>query len=181
MRPKRNKDEFRRESIASLKSFLKHKKYKKDKLINDELYRLVKNSKAKRVMLYLPLKLEVDIYSLIKKLREEKIELLVPFMVGKSFRLVKYRLPLESKKFGLKEPKYSKQHINKQIDIAIVPIVGMDATFRRVGFGKGMYDRFFEKEIKNINKIVFVARKLCYSKNIITNHYDIKADMVIVP
>ena len=181
MRVKASKNEFRKESIASLKIFLKHKKYKKDKLVIEELYKFIKKSKAKRVMLYLPLKLEVDIYPLIKKLREEKVELLVPFMEGKSFRLVKYRLPLESRKFGLKEPKYSKQHINKKIDIAIVPIVGMDATFRRVGFGKGMYDRFFEKEIKNINKIVFVARKLCYSKNIITDHYDVKADMVIVP
>jgi len=55
----------------------------------------------------------------------------------------------------------------------------MDITRRRVGFGKGMYDRFFEKEIKNIKKIVFVARDLCYSKSIVTNHYDIKADIIV--
>ena len=181
MRVKINKNEFRTESLNSLKILFKQRTYRNDKLVIDELYYLLKRSRVQRVMLYLPLKLEVDIYPLIKKLRQEKVELLVPFMEGKSFRLVKYRLPLESRKFGLKEPKYSKQHINKKIDIAIVPIVGMDVTFRRVGFGKGMYDRFFEKEIKNINKIVFVARKLCYSKNIITNHYDVKADMVIVP
>jgi 5-formyltetrahydrofolate cyclo-ligase len=50
-----------------------------------------------------------------------------------------------------------------------------------VGFGKGMYDRFFEKEIGNIKKVVFVARVLCYSKEVVTDHYDVKADMVIVP
>jgi len=55
----------------------------------------------------------------------------------------------------------------------------MDLTRRRVGFGKGMYDRFFEKEIKNINRTVFVARELCYSQAILTNHYDIKADIVV--
>jgi 5-formyltetrahydrofolate cyclo-ligase len=44
-----------------------------------------------------------------------------------------------------------------------------------------MYDRFFEKEIKNINKTVFVARELCYSKKIVTDHYDVRADLVIVP
>jgi 5-formyltetrahydrofolate cyclo-ligase len=102
-------------------------------------------------------------------------------MEGKSFRLVKYRLPLEKKRFGIKEPKDSKQYRKKNIDLAIVPIVGLDITLRRVGFGKGMYDRFFEKEIKNIDKTVFVARKLCYSHEIITNDHDIKADIIIIP
>eukprot|EP00831_Metopus_contortus_P060499 TRINITY_DN52419_c0_g1_i1.p2 TRINITY_DN52419_c0_g1~~TRINITY_DN52419_c0_g1_i1.p2 ORF type:complete len:145 (-),score=27.86 TRINITY_DN52419_c0_g1_i1:164-598(-) len=100
---------------------------------------------------------------------------------GKSFRVVKYRYPLEKNCFGIKEPKDSRQYRNKKLDIAIVPIVGMDITYRRVGFGKGMYDRFFEKEIKNINKTVFVARELCYSKEIVTDDYDVKADMIIVP
>jgi len=132
-------------------------------------------------MLYIPLGMEVNLNPLIKRLRREKRLLYVPFMEGKSFRLVKYRYPLETKRFGIKEPKSSKQYRIKQIDIAIVPIVGMDAAQRRVGFGKGMYDRFFEKEIKNIKKTVFVARELCYSQKKITDHYDIKADMVIVP
>jgi 5-formyltetrahydrofolate cyclo-ligase len=57
----------------------------------------------------------------------------------------------------------------------------MDAVHRRIGFGKGMYDRFFEKEIKNINKVVFVARQLCYSGEIVTDHHDVTADMIIVP
>jgi 5-formyltetrahydrofolate cyclo-ligase len=124
---------------------------------------------------------EVNLCPLIKRLREEKRELYVPFMEGKSFRVVKYRLPLEKKCFGIKEPKDSKQYRTKKLDMAIVPIVGLDITHRRVGFGKGMYDRFFEKEIENINKIVFVARELCYSKKIVTNRHDVKADVVIVP
>jgi 5-formyltetrahydrofolate cyclo-ligase len=102
-------------------------------------------------------------------------------MEGKSFRLVKYRYPLRVKRFGIKEPNDSKQYRKKQIDIAVVPIVGMDASYRRVGFGKGMYDRFFEKETENIKKVVFVARELCFSKEIVTDRYDIKADIVIVP
>ncbi len=44
-----------------------------------------------------------------------------------------------------------------------------------------MYDRFFEKETKNIKKRVFVARELCFSKEIVTNRYDVEADIVIVP
>ncbi|SFZ97712.1 5-formyltetrahydrofolate cyclo-ligase [hydrothermal vent metagenome] len=181
MQNKIEKTEFRKNCLKRLRKVSKIGRYKKDKVVLKRLYEIIKNNDAKSVMLYLPLNSEINTYPLIKRLRKEKVKIYVPFMEGKSFRLVKYRYPLEKKHFGLKEPKDSKQHRIKKLDIAIVPIVGMDVTFRRVGFGKGMYDRFFEKEIKNINKIVFVARALCYSEEIITNHYDIQADMVVVP
>jgi len=181
MQKEMNKKQFREYCLKRLKKVSVVRKYKKDKLVLERLYRLIVQSNARKIMLYLPLNTEVDLYPLIRQLRREKRELYVPFMEGKSFRVVKYRYPLEKKRFGIKEPKDSKQYRIKRLDIAIVPIVGMDVTHRRVGFGKGMYDRFFEKEIKNINKIVFVARELCYSKEIITNHYDIKADIVVTP
>jgi 5-formyltetrahydrofolate cyclo-ligase len=181
MQKEMNKKQFREYCIKCLRKANNIRKYKKDREVLATLYRLIVETNAQKIMLYLPLKMEVNLYPLIRKLREEKRELYVPFMEGKSFRVVKYRYPLKKKRFGIKEPKNSKQFRIKKLDIAIVPIVGMDVTQRRVGFGKGMYDRFFEKEIKNINKIVFVARELCYSKKIITNHYDIKADIVVTP
>jgi 5-formyltetrahydrofolate cyclo-ligase len=147
----------------------------------DRLYGEIMKRDAKRIMLYLPLKMEVDLYPLIKQLRKERRKLYVPFMEGESFRLVKYRLPLERKKFGIKEPKDSKQYRVRTLDMAIVPIVGLDSTHRRVGFGKGMYDRFFERENRYIKETVFIARELCYSKEIITDKYDIQADMIITP
>jgi 5-formyltetrahydrofolate cyclo-ligase len=42
-----------------------------------------------------------------------------------------------------------------------------------------MYDRFFEKESKNIKRTVFLARELCYSKEIITDDFDVTADITI--
>jgi 5-formyltetrahydrofolate cyclo-ligase len=181
MQKEMNKKQFREYCLKRLKKVSVVGRYKKDKEILKYLHRLIVWSSARRIMLYLPLNTEVNLYPLIKQLRREKRELYVPFMEGKSFRVVKYRYPLEKKRFGIKEPKDSKQFRIKKLDIAIVPIVGMDVTHRRVGFGKGMYDRFFEKEIKNIDRVVFVARELCYSKEIITNHYDIKADIVVTP
>jgi len=181
MKQEKNKKQFRQHCLKRLKKVSSLGAYKKDKRVLALLYKYIVEQNARKIMLYLPLATEVDLYPLIKRLRREKYALYVPFMEGKSFRLVKYRYPLETKRFGIKEPKDSKQFRIKRLDIAIVPIVGMDITQRRVGFGKGMYDRFFEKEIKNINKTVFVARELCYSKEILTNHYDIKADIVVTP
>lgn len=175
------KKQFRAESLKRLKHASGTGIYQKDKKVLALLYSIIVQSKAKNVMLYLPLKAEVNLYPLILRLRKEKRVLYVPFMEGTSFRLVKYRLPLKQKQFGIKEPNDSKQYRIKDIDLAIVPMVGTDATHRRVGFGKGMYDRFFEKQNKNIKQTIFVARELCYSKEVVTDHYDVKADMIITP
>ena len=175
------KKAFRKDCLQRLKKTSVLGSYAKDKKILSVLYRHIIFSHCKNVMLYLPLQTEVNLYPLIKRLRKEKKTLYVPFMEGTSFRLVKYRLPLLQKKFGIKEPKDSKQYRKKQIDMAIVPIVGVDVTHRRVGFGKGMYDRFFEKNKKNIKQVVFVARELCYAKEIVTDHYDVRADMILTP
>ncbi|NOR56138.1 MAG: 5-formyltetrahydrofolate cyclo-ligase [Sulfurovum sp.] len=175
------KEAFRKASIASLKKASKQGAYLKDKFVLERLYEEIVQANAQSIMLYIPLGMEVNLFPLILKLRKEKRKLYVPFMEGASFRLVRYRLPLQVKRFGIKEPKDSKQVRNKQIDMAIVPIVGVDLTHRRVGFGKGMYDRFFEKNHKNIKEVVFVARKLCYTHTLVTNHYDVKADKIIAP
>jgi 5-formyltetrahydrofolate cyclo-ligase len=94
--------------------------------------------------------------------------------------LVKYRLPLKIKKFGVKEPSKS-NNIYKRIDLAIVPIIGTDSTLRRVGFGKGFYDRFFEREGDKIDQVCFIGRKLCLSPEIVTDNYDVEGDFYITP
>ena len=180
MCPESKKTRFRKKCLQQLQQASGYGAYIKDKQVQKELYRLIRETDARSIMLYLPLKTEVNLYPLIRKLRREKRRLYVPFMEGASFRLVKYRYPLKRKRFGFKEPYDSKQYRKKEIDLSIVPIVGTDVTLRRVGFGKGMYDRFFEKEIKNIKKVVFVARTLCYSEETVTDNFDVQADMIIV-
>jgi 5-formyltetrahydrofolate cyclo-ligase len=99
-------------------------------------------------------------------------------MVGKSFRLVKYRLPLKIKNLSVKETNNSTK-IYKKIDLAIVPVIGIDKTFRRVGFGKGFYDRFFGEKSTHIKEIFFIGRETCISDKNITNDYDIKGEQYI--
>ncbi len=175
-----DKKHFRKHCFGKLRK-ASQRGYIKDKKIVEQLYRWVVAQRAASVMLYVPLSTEVNLFPLIAKLRRQKRRLYVPFMEGKSFRLVKYRLPLQTKQFGIQEPKDSKQYRPREIDIAIVPIVGVDVTYRRIGFGKGMYDRFYEKNRKNIKQTVFVARELCYAKEIVTDHYDIEADIIFTP
>lgn len=174
-----DKKKFRTIALGRLKSISSLSAYSTDKKINEQLYHIIREKNAKTVMLYIPLGLEVNIMSLIRRLRREGVLVLVPFMVGKSFTLVKYRLPLSVKQYGIKEPKISKQFRKKLVNISVVPITGVDASFRRIGFGKGMYDRFFEKEQNNIDEIIFIQRTLCFSREIITDDFDVRADIVV--
>ncbi len=173
-----NKSEFRKDCIDKLKKQNNIRNFYMDKIVSQKLYRYIKESGFKVVMLYIPLKIEINISTLIKQLRIEKITLLVPFMEGKSFRLVKYRLPIKVKKFGVKEPNIS-NNFYKKIDLAIIPIIGTDKSFRRVGFGKGFYDRFFERSGKNIDRIFFLGRRSCICSEIITDDYDVEGNLYI--
>lgn len=173
-----DKKTFRKICIKRLKEKNQGNNYKLDKMVIGKLSTIIEESGSKVIMLYIPLKIEINILNLIVKLRKEGKVLLVPFMEGESFSLVKYRLPLNIKQFGVKEPHHSNKY-NKKIDLAIVPIIGTDSTLRRVGFGKGFYDRFFQKNRKNIKKILFVGRQRCVSSEIITDDYDVKGDLYI--
>jgi len=153
----------------------KHNKYYYSKKIGWQLYKLCKHHK--NILFFIPMDTEVDIHWVLKKLRREKKNIFVPFMEDLSFKMVKYQLPLIKKKFSILEPD-NKQKTRIKIDLAIVPIVGIDLTFRRIGFGKGMYDRFFDK-LGYRPKVVFVQLKPCFSKNVLTQKHDVRADEYI--
>ena len=168
---------FRKKCIKKLQFSSKIGRIKKDKEICLNILKIITIFKPKKLLVYIPLDIEVNIMPLINKLRKEKIcEIYVPYMLGKSFKAVKYRLPLHKKKFGIKEPNNSMLEV--KIDMAIVPIIGTDITNRRVGFGRGMYDDYFAK-LKYHPIKIFVQRELCKSKQIVTETHDIKADFII--
>ncbi len=174
------KNDFRKLCLKRLQFFSKIAKIKKDKTICSKIINIIKVYKPKKVLLYIPLKTEVDVMPIINRLRKDKnIEVYVPYMKGESFVPVKYRLPLKKKKFNIKEPNFSPYKNNKiDLDLVVVPIVGIDDTYRRVGFGAGMYDRFYDTlKIKPIT--IFTQLSLCKSEKIVTNKHDIRADYII--
>lgn len=85
-----------------------------------------------------------------------------------------YKPPFVKGKFGIFEPVESIP-IDK-IDVAIVPLIAADYEFNRVGYGKGYYDRFFEKH--DCLKI-----GLCYSVQVVdkieADKTDVALDMLV--
>ncbi|MBA1432342.1 MAG: 5-formyltetrahydrofolate cyclo-ligase [Epsilonproteobacteria bacterium] len=172
------KSKFREKCLKKLANTKQERKYYRDSLLNKALLREIQSKKRKNILFYYPLPNEADIRKTLQKLRK-KHTVYLPFMVGKSFKMVPFRLPLKKKKFGIFEAGNTLRDI-KKIDIAIVPTVGVDGNLRRIGFGKGMYDRFFAK-LKKRPYTIFIQPKLCYTNEKICDEYDIAGDVLITP
>jgi len=176
----KNKNEFRKKCKEKLKKASGKNKIKRDTVVNKKLLSYIDKIKAKNILVYMPLKEEIDIGKMLQVLRKrDKCTIYVPFMEGVSFKMVKFRLPLYIKKFNIREPKNSFA-LDKRIDLAIVPSLGVDGAFRRIGFGKGMYDRFFQS-LPYRPKIAFVELVDCFTASHVGESHDIQADIYITP
>ena len=172
------KSKFREKCLKKLANQKPASKYYANALLNNALIRELQGKKRKTILFYYPLPNEADIRKTLEKIRK-KHTVYLPFMVGKSFKMVPFRLPLKKKKFGIFEAGNTLRDI-KKIDIAIVPTVGVDGSLQRIGFGKGMYDRFFAK-LKKRPYTIFIQPELCYTKEKICDAYDVAGDILITP
>ena len=174
-----DKASFRKLCMKKLQDASLHNKKFKEHKVRRVLESLIKDIKPSSILFYLPLGYELDLRELLKYQKRSIKKCYVPFMVGESFKMVPYRLPLSVGNFGVSEPKNTNKKI-KNVDVAIVPVLGVDSDARRVGFGKGMYDRFFPTLDKKPITI-FVQLDECICNEKITDHYDVQADIYITP
>jgi len=173
-----DKKSFRKECLNRLKGLPKNRRYIYDKLVTKKVESVIAYHQPKSILLYLPMSIEVNLQNLMS-VNRKKLKIFTPFIEGESFKMVQYRLPLKRNSFDIYEPPNS-QKVYKRVDMIIVPVVGVDGDYRRVGFGKGMYDRFYEKlKIKPVT--VFVQRVKCKTQKKVTDSYDIRADYYITP
>jgi 5-formyltetrahydrofolate cyclo-ligase len=169
-----DKKSIRRDSLGKLKSVKKRFFY--DKSVANTIRRVIDETGVKSALLYLPLDFEVDLRDIIRDYRK-KIKIFVPLLEKESFKMVEYRLPLERNGYGILEPKSSK-FARKKVDLIIAPVISMDGSMRRVGFGKGMYDRFYEK-LKNRPTVIFVQRVDTTVKSVVCQKHDIKSSCYV--
>ncbi len=169
---------FRKKCLHLMKNSPSFHKLYKSELVNKKLFLLLRKVKNKNILVYYPLRNELNITKTITYLRKNN-NVLLPFMQDTSFKVVPFRLPLQKKKFNIYEAAHSLKKINN-IDIAIVPVVGVDGNLQRIGFGKGMYDRFFAK-LKKKPYTIFIQTDLCHTNESLCDSFDIKADVLLTP
>lgn len=128
---------------------------------------------AQNVMIFYPLKDEIDLLELL----DEGKNFFLPRMTGLNLNVCPYKKgdKLEVKQFGVKEPK-THPVAPKLIDLIIVPALMIDSKNYRLGYGKGFYDRLITKT--NAKTVVGLPKEL-FIEELPTEAHDKAVDIVI--
>lgn len=151
------------------------------KIASEQIHRNLKKIAqfrlAKRVGSYYPIGSEVLTQNIMQELLSEGKEILLPKVVENNleFRKIKDFNSLEKGNFDIMEPK-DNCPASENLDVVLVPIIGIDRNGLRLGYGYGFYDRFLSK-----NNVATIA--LTYAKQIIKSiphlDNDVKIDWVV--
>lgn len=95
---------------------------------------------AATVLLYSSLPDEVDTRDLLMRWYKRKL-LLLPVVQGDELRLKRFCGEFQPGPFGIQEPSGELFGDYGRVDLAVVPGMAFDAAGRRLGRGKGYYDR----------------------------------------
>ena len=174
-----DKNEFR--TFARNKLANVTQKYQKNKLILERLDRLIKQiqkkHKIKNILSYMPLEAEPDVRRFNNECKK-KFRCFIPFIQKVTFKMVRYRYPFSKSTFHTWQSSPSAFY-KQDLDVALVPVIGVDVDRRRIGFGKGMYDRFFHKKKYKKIIIIFIQLEQILSYQKITESFDIRCDYYV--
>lgn len=145
--------------------------------ICDTIYETTKEFNV--FLCYLSFKNEVNLNSLIIKLLNDNKIVCVPVCIDDKNMVVSQieniDFDFQKNRFGIIEPKKIKPP-TANIQVCITPGVCFDKYKNRIGYGKGYYDRFFEK-----NTVYKIG--VCYDFQLVNklsaSSHDIKMDCII--
>ncbi len=153
-------------------------KQERSKLVFDKIEHFPEFQAAKTILMYWSLSDELPTHDFIKKWSRTKTILLPVVKHGQmTVRPFVSEDELSKGSLSVMEPKSSKEHL-KSVDIAIIPGVAFDRKKRRLGRGKGYYDKYLKK--KRIQKWGVCCDFQLFDKIPATRH-DIKMNRVIAP
>ncbi len=147
------------------------------KSIHKKLKKISEFNNAKKIGCYYPIGSEVRTQDIMLEAINEGKEVFLPKVVGKnlSFRKILGLESLQKGSFDIMEPKDDCPEA-ENLDIVLVPTVGISSSGIRLGYGHGYYDRFLAS-----NKITSIA--LTFQKQLIKSipsfEHDIRMDWVV--
>lgn len=147
------------------------------KKIHQKIKRIKKFKEAEKIGIYYPNSSEVLTQDIIQELLSIGKKVFVPKVVGKKmeFREIVNFSSLEKGNFEIMEPKDNCPKENN-LDLILVPSVGITTTGVRLGYGYGFYDKFLAEY--NTDTISLVLEKQII-KNIPKEDHDVSIDWVV--
>ena len=181
------KASLRRRIAQSLRTMSAALRCEKSRVIARKLSQDKRFQKAEHILIYLPLKSEVDLRALIQQQTQLGKRFYVTVVSGRSqvlritplYRNGKIRRT-RINRLGVSEPVINRREryvSPESIDMAIVPGLVFTRSGRRLGRGKGYFDRLLAK-MKNARFIGVCFRKQLLKRIPVQSH-DIKMHQVI--
>jgi len=149
------------------------------KKITDKIKNLPEFKKAKTILLYHPIKNEVDPTPLFNS---KKI-FTFPRTNSASHRMTLHHVTdlneLELDEFNIKSPTKKHLRISRQeIDLIVTPGLAFDENGHRIGYGKGYFDKLFKNLSTNCVKIA-LAYDFQIIENVPAEEHDKKVDIIV--
>ncbi|NLJ40699.1 MAG: 5-formyltetrahydrofolate cyclo-ligase [Clostridiales bacterium] len=138
----------------------------------------------KKFMSYVSVGNEVRTIEIINELLIDNKEVSVPLCVPETTQLIASQIfdlnELSPTHFGLLEPRnaFIRAVDPLELDLVLIPGLGFDRGFNRLGHGKGYYDRFLSKLSKDTLKIG-LAFSIQIVEEVPIGSHDIPLDIII--
>jgi 5-formyltetrahydrofolate cyclo-ligase len=139
--------------------------------------------RANRVALFWPIegRNEVDLRPLAETLKNRGISLAFP-SIDPETRVMTFRFPqnpaaMEERGLGFAEPAYEDPEAT-ELDVVVVPALGLDAAGNRIGYGAGFYDRTLPRFCPPASSIA-VAFDFQLLVEVPTTEGDVPVDIVL--
>jgi len=143
------KKQIRSIILCRLKTQKEEERNQKSKLIKDKLFGTKIFQKAKTVMFYIALRGEVKTDEMIRQAKKLGKTVAVPVCRKNRVTLRPCKLidgaKLQRGPYGVCEPAVRESIRLEDLELVIVPGVAFDKKGRRLGRGKGCYDRFLKR------------------------------------
>ena len=149
------------------------------------LAKLLKKQKKKGpicLSLYYPVNYEINVLKLFEIIGIKKIKTLLPVIRGKNkMNFVEWQNndPLKVNNFGMLDPCLQTKSLIP--DVMLVPLLAFDSQNNRLGYGKGFYDKYLSKFLKNKKKITTIGIAFSFQKynKLPVSKFDIKLDNIL--
>ena len=162
----------------------KKKYYEINKNFFFPLLKLIRSKFKKKpikIALYYPSNFELNVLNFLEFKNILTKDILLPVIDKKNFMDFfswKKNDILFVNKFGILEPIKKKAKIP---DLILVPTLAYDKNKYRLGYGKGFYDRYLSKYLKQFKNILSVGVAFSFQKHhkLPINRNDVKLDFII--
>lgn len=143
------KQRLRSKILSILKTQKEEDRKRKSRLIEHKLFLSPIFKRAKTVMFYMSFDGEVDTTGMIKRAQKLGKKIAVPVCVRDRIMMRPAMLcdrgALRLGPYGIHEPVTKELVRLGELDVVVVPGVAFDTEGRRLGRGKGYYDRFLKR------------------------------------